>query len=781
MKRTTDGRHSHTHTGSKNQPTKPIAAAALLCLGLCAALPVAAQFKVNSSFRNSTEPGWTITGTDNLGTNDSGILTGGYGAVPNGVNDSNGNGWLRLTTNLGGQSGRALYSGGTVSPQFGIIVEFDYVSWGGTGADGLSVFLYDASGTMAGALAGASLGYCKGNGAYLGIGLDEFGNFSSAGASGGCSGGGGPGSTPDSVVVRGPASTNNIYIGGATVASGVDSPGALARPTPNRVRYFLVPNGSGGYRISVAYGAAGAAPTTVVNALDFLHVAPTQLRIGIAGSTGGSTNIHEVRNLAISTPADIAVTKTVSAASILRGQPVTYTVTVRNNDINANDPGDQSPNIDASNAPDINDALPAQLTGKSWTCSASVGSTCPAASGTGNLAVADGYTLAKGGVLTFTLTGTVATTATCGATIANTATADFSATDGFSDINTANNSASVNFTVACPTLQVQKISNGGIGTFNFSGDNGIQAHDIVTATAGTAVAGATQTLSAAGAATTVTESDPPAGFSLTGIACTGLGVGGVATPNLATRSVLLDAAATRTVGPIVCTFSNSKQPVLRLQKALPLGRFSVSDQFALSISGPGGPAVATTTGVTNTPAEIASLNPATIGGVYVLNETGAGGANLANYATGYSCSNALAGGQTPSGSGASFNLTAVAGDDLTCTFSNTRNPLADLSITKTNTPGINGDVDQANDTLTRGATTVYTIRVVNHGPDGVTGAVLRDPIAGRSGLSCNTPPTCSGAACPAGPLSVAQLDSGVTLGALANGAAVVVSLSCVVN
>ncbi|MBX9400917.1 DUF11 domain-containing protein [Lysobacter sp. BMK333-48F3] len=212
-----------------------------------------------------------------------------------------------------------------------------------------------------------------------------------------------------------------------------------------------------------------------------------------------------------------------------------------------------------------------------------------------------------------------------------------------------------------------------------------------------------------------------------------------------------------------------KQPILRLRKALPLGRFAAADQFALSIAGTGGPANATTTGSGSTATGEALLN-GSVGAVYTLSEAGAAGANLANYTSAYSCSNALAGGQTPNGNGTSFSLTAAAGDDLTCTFGNTRAPLADLAISKTN--GVS--------TVSRGATTTYTIVVTNNGPDAVTGAILTDPAGSRQGLSCTTPPSCTGAACPGG-LTLAQLESGVALGALANGATVTVTLSCTVN
>ncbi|WP_363800548.1 hypothetical protein ABU614_10615 [Lysobacter firmicutimachus] len=227
-------------------------------------------------------------------------------------------------------------------------------------------------------------------------------------------------------------------------------------------------------------------------------------------------------------------------------------------------------------------------------------------------------------------------------------------------------------------------------------------------------------------------------------------------------------------GPLVF----QKQPILRLRKALPLGRFVAADQFQLNIAGTGGPAGATTTGSGTTASGEALLN-GSIGAAYTLSEAAAAGANLANYSSTYTCSNALAGGQAPSGSGTSFNLTAVAGDDLTCTFSNTRTPLADLAITKTNTP-VSGPSDQSNDTLNRGAATTYTIVVTNNGPDTVNGAVLSDPAGNRSGLSCTAPPVCTGSACPAG-LTLAQLESGVALGALANGASLTVTLSCSVN
>jgi hypothetical protein len=125
------------------------------------------------------------------------------------------------------------------------------------------------------------------------------------------------------------------------------------------------------------------------------------------------------------------------------------------------------------------------------------------------------------------------------------------------------NAAAITVPAACaapappPTMAVTKVSNGGVGSFSFTGSNGFAGQTITTVTTGVGVTGATQTLAAAGAVTTITESAPPAGFTLASISCSGLGAGGTASPNLATRTVTLDAAATATGSDIACTFTNT--------------------------------------------------------------------------------------------------------------------------------------------------------------------------------------------------------------------------------
>ena len=108
-----------------------------------------------------------------------------------------------------------------------------------------------------------------------------------------------------------------------------------------------------------------------------------------------------------------------------------------------------------------------------------------------------------------------------------------------------------------PSITLTKVSNGGVGTFGFSGSNGFANQSITTLTSGTGVAGATQTLTAAGVSTTITEAVPPAGYTLASISCSGLGAGGTQTPNLGTRTVTLDASATAAGAVIGCTFTNN--------------------------------------------------------------------------------------------------------------------------------------------------------------------------------------------------------------------------------
>jgi uncharacterized repeat protein (TIGR01451 family) len=119
-----------------------------------------------------------------------------------------------------------------------------------------------------------------------------------------------------------------------------------------------------------------------------------------------------------------------------------------------------------------------------------------------------------------------------------------------------------------PTVTIKKITTGGVGTFNFTGTNGIVATPLTTTVAGTAVSSSAQVLSAAGTATTITEA-ATTGFTLAASAtpCAGMGTGGTATLNASTGVLTLNAPATADGAAIVCTFTNALSTDLSITKS----------------------------------------------------------------------------------------------------------------------------------------------------------------------------------------------------------------------
>ena len=109
-------------------------------------------------------------------------LNGGQtGTLP----DTVGNGALRFTNNTNSQTGN-IVSNFTFPSASGLAVTFATVTYGGSGADGISFFLMDGSKPPGVGAEGGSLAYSCSNingvydglvGAYLGLGIDEYGNF----------------------------------------------------------------------------------------------------------------------------------------------------------------------------------------------------------------------------------------------------------------------------------------------------------------------------------------------------------------------------------------------------------------------------------------------------------------------------------------------------------------------------------------------------------------------------------------------------------------------------
>ncbi len=226
--------------------------------------------------------------------------------------DPDGQGALRLTATGASQSSFAIFNQ-AIDSTLGLSITFDFFSYGGSGADGISFFLIDGSaspsapGAFGGALGYAARGAASGlQGGYLGIGFDEFGNFSSTtdNSPGGIS----SAPTPDSIAVRGSQANAYKYLTGtATLPTSLDLPGALATRTAARrtARIDLSPTGNLNVQIDLNADGdfldAGETPAALQN-YDVVAnngALPANFKFGFAGSTGASTNIHEIRGLSI--------------------------------------------------------------------------------------------------------------------------------------------------------------------------------------------------------------------------------------------------------------------------------------------------------------------------------------------------------------------------------------------------------------------------------------------------------------------------------------------------
>lgn len=193
-----------------------------------------------------------------------------------------------------------------------VVLEFDFLAYAGSGADGVVFTLSDASITPVPGGFGGSLGYAQRDGTvpgfaggWLGVGLDAFGNFSNP-TEGRV---GGPGFRANSVALRGSGSgqTGYPYLAGTTTLSpGVAVSGST--PGPNH-RYRITVDhriGVTGAQIMVERRTTPTgAFTTLVPSFNVFAVNPGQaavpenFRLSMTGSTGGSTNIHEIDNLRV--------------------------------------------------------------------------------------------------------------------------------------------------------------------------------------------------------------------------------------------------------------------------------------------------------------------------------------------------------------------------------------------------------------------------------------------------------------------------------------------------
>lgn len=220
-------------------------------------------------------------------------------------------GRLRLTQAVANQSTSATYQRLYPAANNLVVVEFDYYAWssqGGTGADGVAVILSDATVTPQPGSFGGSLGYAQRNngdagfaGGWLGIALDEYGNFSNP-TEGRV---GGPGLRPQSVSIRGSAAGNYQYLTGtaANLNPRVDVRSTTTAAPGHRYRITVDSRGAGQALVSVQRNTGGGFTNLIApfNALAVNGQAPVpeNFFLSFTGSTGGSNNNHELDNLSI--------------------------------------------------------------------------------------------------------------------------------------------------------------------------------------------------------------------------------------------------------------------------------------------------------------------------------------------------------------------------------------------------------------------------------------------------------------------------------------------------
>lgn len=226
------------------------------------------------------------------------------------------NGRLRFTQAVGNQSTSSSYQRLFPARDNLVEVEFDHFAYDGTGADGIAVVLSDARVTPRAGAFGGPLGYgFKPNepgfaGGWLGIGIDEYGNFSNEGGQGAK-----PGRRRQSVALRGSGEdeTGYRYLAGACNNGTTNTSGSCLSPTVDNNnsgdvhRYKIVVDSrvSNQSQVEILRKVGSGNWQTIVGPLNVLDsqfnqaAVPDDFLLSITGSTGGSNNIHEIDNFQV--------------------------------------------------------------------------------------------------------------------------------------------------------------------------------------------------------------------------------------------------------------------------------------------------------------------------------------------------------------------------------------------------------------------------------------------------------------------------------------------------
>lgn len=300
-------------------------------------------------------------------------------------------GWLRLTSANDGEFGYA-YDNEAFPSTDGALVEFEYADWGGSGADGLAFFLFNGATSEAEFHAGqpgGSLGYasCYGSAsglsnAYVGVGFDEYGNFTNLGSICGLDG---TEFLPNHVSIRGSSAESYRLLATAPTTESLRAERSQAR----RVTIAITPTG----KLSVYIRYPDGTYQKITEGFK-LPAAPEKLKFGYVASTGALTDDHEIRDAQVVKPTQLTPSVTQTAGGHERGKALTWTATVHNEGPNPT----QRERVRASTGEQ-------SLGSVSWTCKAAGGAECATATGTG-LPNLEAGAMPAGGTLTYVIVGT---------------------------------------------------------------------------------------------------------------------------------------------------------------------------------------------------------------------------------------------------------------------------------------------------------------------------------------------------------------------------------------
>lgn len=410
----------------------------LIAAFACVPLRDSLEITVHQAFRHVSGNNWEFVGATQLTV----VRQFGY--------DKNTETWQVIIKSINQHSGISNYEKISFSEAVGAVMDFSYSIWMTSpffnfSGGGLSFDIIDAIKNISGTSMDGGLGYGGGRLSYPEIRFYSLDNSTSPA---GCATSGGT-KPLNRIFVQGSQSEGNSDMVN-TMAPVLNDPNAAAHAVQCSAGVILTPAGHAvsPFHVGIQDDPADV-PVPAITNQPFAFAVPVQLRSGLAGSSGAAAQFHVPQLNKAAAAADIQIENTMTSPTMRRHRDtVSYLLKIKNNVIPLST---LSATIDSpSSAPLIDDRM-AELTDKTWTCAASgVGTTCPAVSGSGDISNLGNYTLGQEGELTFIFQGQVDGAATCGASIGNTATVDFTGNAGFSDQDLSNNSASsAAFNVDC--------------------------------------------------------------------------------------------------------------------------------------------------------------------------------------------------------------------------------------------------------------------------------------------------------------------------------------------